>query len=190
MHHLGHTALAVAPPAFRFGALIADGVRPAREAILPPAIKAGVAFHREVDWKTDHHPAFIEARALLRKSLGRYAGVFVDLWLDSVLGENWSRWQKQPLSEFFQALRQAVQSYKAYGPPSWQAFFQALVNSDLLEKFSRYAGMLAHVARFIERRRLPLDPTIVQKALERHHPALEPLLIAFWDEAISWQKAL
>ncbi len=190
MHHLGHTALALAPPPFRFGALIADGVRAAREALLPPLIRAGVAFHREIDWKTDHHPAFLEARAMLREPLGRYAGIFVDLWLDSVLGENWTRWQKQPLEEFIQELRQTVHTYEAYGPPSWQAFFHALVSSDLLHAFASYAGMLQHIERFAERRRIPLEASVIQRTLEQHHPALEPLLTAFWNEAIHWQKAL
>jgi len=189
MHHLGHAFLAVAPEAFRFGALIADGVRGEREKRLPPPIWAGIAFHREVDYRTDRHPAFQKARALLRPALGRYAGIFVDLWLDATLGENWSTFSQEPLSSFLENIRSAIQAYRHYGPPSWQVFFDAVVRTDLLARFATYEGMQAHLVTFLQRRRIPIEPVEAISTLARLHKELEPLLLDFWAEAHTWRQA-
>ncbi len=189
VHHLGHAFLAVAPEAFRFGAVIADGVRSEREKLLPPLIRAGVAFHREVDYRTDRHPAFQKARALLRPAFGRYAGIFVDLWLDATLGENWSAFSQEPLSTFLEELRAAIQAYRDYGPPSWQGFFDAVVRTDLLARFASYEGMKAHLVTFLRRRPIPIEPVEAISTLSRFHKELEPLLLDFWAEANTWRQA-
>ena len=188
VHHLGHAFLAVAPPAFRFGAIIADGVRGEREKDLPPPIQAGIAFHREIDYKTDRHPAFRQARERLRPALGRYAGVFVDLWLDATLGENWSAFSPEPLATFLQELRSAISAYRGYGPPSWQNFFEAATETDLLYRFASYEGMCRHIETFIQRRRIPISPREATSTLLALQDELELLFIHFWRDAMAWRK--
>jgi acyl carrier protein phosphodiesterase len=189
VHHLGHTFLAKGEAAFQFGALIADGVKGAREKLLPAPIAAGVAFHRQIDWQTDRHPAFRQARALLRPALGRYAGVFVDLWLDATLGENWSALSTSPFPTFIEALQEAIRAYRHYGPPTWEAFFQAATETDLFYRFASYEGMSKHIYDFISRRHLPLSPALVVHTLHACQPQLESLLMAFWQEARHWQPS-
>ncbi len=188
VHHLGHAFLAVAPEAFRFGAVIADGVRGERERLLPPLIRAGIVFHREVDYRTDRHPAFREARTLLRPAFGRYAGIFVDLWLDATLGENWNAFSPDPLSTFLEELRAAIQAYRDYGPPSWQGFFDAVTQTNLLVRFASYEGMQTHLVTFLERRRIPIHPVDAISTLSQFQAALEPLLMDFWAEARTWRQ--
>ena len=188
VHHLGHAFLAVAPAEFRFGAIIADGVRGGRERYLPLPMRAGVAFHREVDYRTDRHPAFRRARERLRPTMGRYAGIFVDLWLDATLGENWATLSSESLSTFLQELRSTIHTYQSYGPPSWQGFFKAATETDLLYRFASYEGMCRHIETFIERRRLPISPREATATLCALQGELEPILLHFWKDAITWRK--
>ncbi|GIV24925.1 MAG: hypothetical protein KatS3mg026_0617 [Bacteroidia bacterium] len=190
MHHLGHVFLAVGPPPFQFGAFIADGVRGAAFHALPPAVQAGVAFHRWVDWQTDRHAAFRAARALLRPYAGRYAGLIVDLWLDVTLGRHWGTFlPEEPLPTFAERfVRETIRPWRAYAPSSWGPLLQALEEENLLERFGSPEGMKAHLLRFIARRGLPLQPHQVLEGLQRHAEELEELLTAFWNEAHQWRR--
>ncbi len=188
VHHLGHAFLAVAPAEFRFGAIIADGIRGDRERHLPLPMRAGIAFHREIDYRTDRHPAFRRAREQLRPAMGRYAGIFVDLWLDATLGENWSTLSSESLSAFLQELRSTISTYQGYGPPSWQGFFKAATETDLLYHFASYEGMGHHIETFIQRRRLPISPREATATLRSLQRELEPILLEFWKDAVTWRK--
>lgn len=190
MHHLGHVFLAAGPPPFQFGAFIADGVRGKAFYALPPAVRAGVEFHRWVDWQTDRHPAFRAARTLLRPYAGRYAGLIVDLWLDVSLGQRWPLFlPKEPLSAFASRfLHETVRPWQPYAPSSWGAFLKALEEENLLERFGSPEGMKAHLACFVARRGLPLQPHQVLDGLERHDAELEELLRTFWNEAHRWRR--
>lgn len=189
MHHLGHILLAEGPPPFQFGAFIADGVRRQAFEKLPSEIQLGVRFHRWVDWQTDRHPAFLAARRVLRPVAGRYAGLIADLWLDAVLG---ALWPELNLAESLEAfaerfLKETLRPHLAWIPPSWCEFAAALQRQNLLQQFGDFLGMAAHIERFIERRRLPIDSTVVRSHLEVQQEPLLALLSAFWREAIRWQ---
>ncbi|GIV22357.1 MAG: ACP phosphodiesterase [Bacteroidia bacterium] len=188
MHHLGHIYLAEGPPAFQFGAFIADGIRNPQLAQLPPLMQLGVRFHRWVDWQTDRHPSFLVARRLLRPVAGRYAGLIVDLWLDAALGQAWERHAPEPLETFaarFQ--KETLEPHWRWLPLSWHTFAEALKKEHLLLSFGSYAGMLEHIARFIRRRQLPLDFVQIQQTLLVQQQALEELLQGFWQEAQEWR---
>ncbi|RMF52636.1 MAG: DUF479 domain-containing protein [Bacteroidetes bacterium] len=190
MHHLGHIFLAAGPPPFQFGAFIADGVKGRRYAELPPAIQAGVHFHRWVDWQTDRHPAFLAARRLLRPWAGRYAGLIVDLWLDVALGEEWERFSpEEPLPAFAERfVRETLAPWRAYAPPSWSGLLEALEKEQLLLEFAHWEGMAKHLRRFVERRKLPMDPAGILAGLTEQATALRPLWAAFWQEAVGWRR--
>ncbi|MCS7161844.1 MAG: ACP phosphodiesterase [Bacteroidia bacterium] len=190
MHHLGHLFLAEGPPAFQFGAFIADGVRGSFLDSLPSLVKEGVRFHRWVDWQTDRHPAFQAARRLLRPLAGRYAGLLVDFWLDVVLGENWAHFSpNQPFEAFEQHFIQKVLlPHRLWAPPSWQDFLQRLVEQHLLRQFAQYESMLQHIEHFIRRRRLPLSPEQVRTELRRYQAPLAEILQTFWTDALAWRR--
>ncbi|MCS6895068.1 MAG: ACP phosphodiesterase [Bacteroidia bacterium] len=188
MHHLGHIFLAESPPGFRFGAFIADGVRARRFDELPPEVQMGVRFHRWVDWQTDKHPAFLDARRILRSVAGRYAGLIVDLWLDVALGENWTEFCDEPIDEFEERFRrETLKPYYSWAPPSWKAFMESINTERLLLRFGHSAGMLSHMERFILRRGLPLDSALVRRAIQQHEEQLSILLVKFWREAVAWR---
>ncbi|MEN3041636.1 MAG: ACP phosphodiesterase [Bacteroidia bacterium] len=190
MHHLGHIFLAESPPGFQFGAFIADGIRANRFNELPPEVQLGVKFHRWVDWQTDKHPAFLAARRLLRPATGRYAGLIVDLWMDVVLGENWSAFSFEPIEAFEERFRcEVVPAYRAWAPLSWEEFVERLMHERLLLQFGHREGMLAHLERFIARRKLPIDSTQVIRSIEQQEFKLAQLLLDFWREAATWRTS-
>ena len=120
--------------------------------------------------------------------MGRYAGIFIDLWLDATLGENWSTLSSEPLSTFLQELRSTIYTYQSYGPPSWQGFLKAATETDLLYRFASYEGMCLHIETFIQRRRLPISPREAVATLRSLQGELEPILLQFWKDAIGWRK--
>lgn len=189
MHHLGHIFLAKAPPAFQFGAFIADGVRAARYKELPSLIQKGVQYHRWIDWQTDRHPAFLQARRLLVPAAGRYAGLVVDLWLDAVLGENWALFCHEPLPLYEKRFREEVlRPYKRYAPETWALFLRRMERENLLQTFGSYAGMRTYMRSYVQRRNLPLAVEAVEEALQTHGELLHQTLLAFWREAVGWQR--
>lgn len=189
MHHLGHIFLAEAPPAFQFGAFIADGVSRQTFEKLPSEIQLGVRFHRWVDWQTDRQPTFLAARRLLRPAAGRYAGLIIDLWLDAVLGALWSELNPTDSLEAFteRFLKETLLPHLAWLPPSWGDFAAALLRQNLLRQFGDFAGMAAHIERFVQRRRLPIDPHLIRAHLEAQQAPLFALLSEFWREAVRWR---
>ncbi|MCX8112108.1 MAG: ACP phosphodiesterase [Bacteroidia bacterium] len=189
MHHLGHLFLAEETGEFQFGAFIADGVRAQRLALLPPGVRLGVEFHRWVDWQTDRHPAFLEARRLLRSAAGRYAGLMVDLWLDVVLGEQWPSLAIEPIETFEQRFREeSLLPYQIWVPPSWRAFVERLCQERLLLHFASADFMLKHMEQFIQRRQLPLRPSSIQETIQNERAYLSEVLGSFWREALSWRR--
>lgn len=190
MHHLGHIFLAKGPPPFQFGAFIADGVRRQTFEKLPSEIQLGVRFHRWVDWQTDRNPAFLAARRLLRPVAGRYAGLIVDLWLDAVLGSLWMELSpEEPLTSFAERfVRETLEPYWAWLPPSWNDFAEALRTQSLLVRFGEFSSMTLHIEHFVQRRRLPIDPQSLRFHLEAQQVPLLRLLQGFWREAVAWQR--
>ncbi|MCX7606375.1 MAG: ACP phosphodiesterase [Bacteroidia bacterium] len=179
------------PPPFRFGAFIADGVKGKREEALPPLIQKGIQYHRWVDWQTDRHPAFLSARRHLRPVAGKYAGLFVDLWLDAILGEAWESFHPaESLADFEERfLRETLYPHRKWAPATWVEFLQALEKEHLLLRFARFSGMALHIERFIHRRRLPIDASIVINFLESTNEILISLLLPFWQEACTWKQS-
>lgn len=189
MHHLGHLFLAERTGGFQFGAFIADGVRAQRLKELPPEVRLGVQFHRWVDWQTDRHPAFLEARRLLRPAAGRYAGLIADLWLDVALGRMWNTLSEKPLEAFEGSfLRESLQPYRIWAPGSWHAFLESMEKDHLLLQFASAEGMLRHLERFILRRNLPLESRTVRRLIEQQYDALMEQLKRFWREAHGWRR--
>ncbi|MCS6790295.1 MAG: ACP phosphodiesterase [Bacteroidia bacterium] len=189
MHHLGHIFLAKSPPAFRFGAFIADGVRGMQYKELPLLIQKGVQYHRWIDWRTDQHPAFLRARRLLAPAAGKYAGLIVDLWLDAVLGENWSLFAHEPLPLYEARFRKEVLlPHKDHAPESWKPFLQRMQEENLLQTFGSYGGMSTYMRSYIQRRSLPLSVESIEGALQAHAEAIQQTLLDFWREAVYWQR--
>ncbi|MCS7297783.1 MAG: ACP phosphodiesterase [Bacteroidia bacterium] len=188
MHHLGHLYVAEGSRAFRFGAFIADGVRSPFFKSLPSEIQRGVRFHRWVDWQTDSHPAFKEARRLLRPAAGRYAGLIVDLWLDVALGETWSCWSSDSLTAFEEEFRtKTLPAYRQWAPPTWQSFIESIEKERLLLRFASADGMKLHLQHFIQRKHLPLDYAYIIHVLQQEAVPLNHLLRQFWEEAHTWR---
>ncbi|MCS7152952.1 MAG: ACP phosphodiesterase [Bacteroidia bacterium] len=189
MHHLGHIFLAEETGGFQFGAFIADGIRGAKFQMLPLEVQRGIQFHRWVDWQTDRHPAFLQARQLMRPVASRYAGLIVDLWLDVVLGQLWEKFSSEPLEAFEERFRaETLRPYRGWSPVSWDAFIQDLERKRLLLLFATPEGMLEHIRRFIYRRNLPLDSQAVCRAIEGESEKLGEILSRFWQDAFDWRR--
>lgn len=106
MNHLAHALLAGDDEALRLGGMLGDFVRGRPDpAVWSARVIAGMRLHRAIDVYTDAHPEVRAAKAQLPPPYRRYAGILLDMWFDHCLARDFSRWSKQPLSAYSEALR-------------------------------------------------------------------------------------
>lgn len=67
---------------------------------LPSIVRDGVLLHREIDDYFDHHPAIRDLRRSLSKHLPKIAGIAIDLFIDHLLAQHWSKYCDQQLDKF------------------------------------------------------------------------------------------
>jgi acyl carrier protein phosphodiesterase len=100
VNFLAHLYLAEPTPESAVGNLMPDFSRIRDLDSLDTAVRAGVLRHRAVDAFVDTHPAFLQARAMLRRSCNHFAPILVDLFNDHLLARSWGDWHEQPLAAF------------------------------------------------------------------------------------------
>ena len=92
MNYLAHLLLAQPTDDSRLGAIIGDFMSGRAVAEFTPGIQEGILLHRRIDEITDAHPVFRRSRGRVRESVGRFAGVVVDVVYDHFLARDWDRW--------------------------------------------------------------------------------------------------
>ena len=90
MNYLAHSFLSFANEPILFGQFIADDVKGRKWEQFPKEIQAGILLHRFIDDYTDKHPLVLELKTQLHPTLGKFAGVVLDVLFDHVLSLRWN----------------------------------------------------------------------------------------------------
>jgi acyl carrier protein phosphodiesterase len=90
MNYLAHSFLSFTLEPVLFGQFIADDVKGRKWEQFPRDVQAGILLHRFIDDYTDQYPMILELKTQLHPTLGKFAGVVLDVLFDHVLSLRWN----------------------------------------------------------------------------------------------------
>ena len=160
-------------------------------AALPPAIRAGIQLHRQVDGFTDRHP-------LVQRSIGRiaadyhwFSGIIIDIYYDHILARDWERYSTEPLASFAARSYQLLESLLLEVSGEAYEFLRRFIDHDYLMLYSTLEGIEVTLSRVSKRiaqripnRAIPLETALPH--LQRHHAAIAEDFHHFYPELITF----
>lgn len=100
MNYLGHLYFSDDQHSLMLANLYGDFFKGRQFDKLPSVVRQGVRLHREIDDYFDHHPAIRKLRKILAKDLPKIAGIAIDLYIDHLLAQYWTKYCHRALPEF------------------------------------------------------------------------------------------
>jgi len=100
MNFLAHAHLSGENPDLLLGNLVADAVKGKQMIMFPEQVANGILLHRQIDAFTDAHEIVKKSTGMIRKEVGKYSGVVVDIYYDHFLARKWSKFSDIPLYQF------------------------------------------------------------------------------------------
>ena len=106
MNFLAHCALAdlagqsADADAWIAGGVLADFIRGPVPTDWPVELQHGVRLHRRIDAASNRHPAIQESCARFPAQLRRFAPIFVDVFADRVLSNQWPSYHDDDIARF------------------------------------------------------------------------------------------
>ena len=116
MNYLGHLFISKTDPLFQCGVFMADFIKGNKYVNYPKKIQNGILFHRATDTFTDQSPILKNLKNRLYPSVGKYAGVVLDVYIDHVLAKNWDIFKNQPLTAFVKDTHLTLANNQHYLP--------------------------------------------------------------------------
>ena len=186
MNWLAHVFLSEPSTDFRLGNLLADLVRGADRAGMPPDFLRGAACHKAIDAFTDAHPVVIGSRHRLDARYRRFSGVIIDIFYDYFLARSWATYAARPLDEYASAFYLDVRRRQLALPADASATLARIVKHDLLGQYQRLNGVensLRRISTYIAQRwgrRYELESSIEE--LRAHESELAADFAAFFPQ--------
>jgi acyl carrier protein phosphodiesterase len=89
MNYLGHLYLSDRTDRGITGSILGDFYKSEDAHMYDETLMAWIGFHWETDRFTDSHPAFAASKKRAADALGRYAGIYIDIYYDHFLARDW-----------------------------------------------------------------------------------------------------
>lgn len=183
MNYLVHLLLAEDTPASLLGNLMGDFVKGRLDDTFPPAIREGIALHRQVDVFAHHHPVYRRSRLRLAPVYGHGRGIMVDVFYDHFLARNWNRHHPLPLEEFAGRIYRLLEEHFPLLPPGLQRVAPRMIRHDWLVSYRDVETIGLVLERIAGRLRRPLPLGRGVGDLRRHYGDLEGDCEEFLAEA-------
>lgn len=108
---------------------------------LPEDYLKGLHLHRVIDSFTDTHQVVREAREMLHRSIGRSAGVAIDIIFDHFLAIDFELYYHEKLSTFAQRMYRLIVENEKLIPVEMRPFSDALTRNQWLTEYALISGM-------------------------------------------------
>jgi len=141
MNFLAHLYLSGSSEKLLVGNFIGDYVKGNKYENYPDRIKQGILLHRQIDYFTDTHANFREAKKLLVPDFGLYSGIIIDLFYDYFLAKNWNDFSPVSLREFAKWSHAVLLSNFLHLPTRVQTFLPFLIQNRRLESYRNQEGI-------------------------------------------------
>ena len=182
MNHLAHIYLAGDDEELVIGNYIADYLRGNNFNTLPPKIIEGIYMHRKIDTFTDEHPKFREATKLIRPTIGKYAGVAVDIYFDYFLAQNWKSFHNSSLPDFADSVYSLIERQWLHIPDKGRRFYTYMVAHNLLYKYGEMETINRVFNGINSRTKFESNPDKAGILLASNTQELEDLFLDFFQD--------
>lgn len=123
----------------------------------------GLKLHRFIDSYTDTHPEVQEAKEVAAHSLGRLAGIVMDIYFDYFLASHFGDYSKESLHVYVHAKYSVIEKNEYLIPPDMVPMVRSMVRQDWLTGYATFEGIdltfqrLSRRAKFLEPIRTAVD---------------------------------
>ncbi len=186
MNYLAHLYLSGEQEATMVGNFIGDYVKGKTYQDFPKNIQHGILLHRQIDYFTDSHPKFREAKKLLSDSYGLYAGIVIDLFYDHFLAKNWSTYSPLTLREFTKYSHAVLLSHFKILPGKVKGFLPFLIQHKRLESYAKPTGIQHSLEIMSRYTSLPKKSHEAMQIMQSNLSFFEKNFADFMNEAIDF----
>ncbi|MGL5913653.1 MAG: ACP phosphodiesterase [Bacteroidales bacterium] len=191
MNFLAHILLAGKQTELQIGGFIADYVKGSQFTDFSPAIAEGIILHRKIDAFTDSHPIVHQMRKYLRPHFGRYAGVFLDVFFDYCLANNWRKFHSDTLLKFTYKFYYKLWKNHHQLPSQIQGIFWHFTLSNRLYQYKYIKGVeraLWIMGNYTSLPQMSKESAVFlrenQNVLEQNFLTFFPLVISFANDNV------
>jgi acyl carrier protein phosphodiesterase len=137
-------------PELLVGNFMGDFVKGPIGNVYAPRITLGLKLHRKIDSFAQKNIHFQASRLRLAPHFGLYRGVFVDLFYDHFLANEWKSWAELSLPAYISSTRAIVESYLGIMPERLQEFVP-IIFTELLPSYASISGIESALVRMSRR---------------------------------------
>ena len=141
MNFLAHIYLSGDHPDILLGNFMADQIKGRDLSNYSESVRIGIQLHRGIDHFTDTSEINKLCRDLIRPTMGKYAGVVLDVFYDHFLAKNWNSHHSIELNEFVSSTYDFIESRKHEMPPRTQDLFQYMQKQNWLSNYAHIEGI-------------------------------------------------
>lgn len=152
MNWLAHFALSPTVFELQLGNLVGDTITVDEWPSIPPLVALGIQLHHEIDSLTDRHPAFKEAKSLIRVERAVFKPVVLDILFDYHLHQHWALFCSDNMERVWGSFLKEYDKYSCL-PSTVDSFIGLLREYDVLDSYRTYDG-ITHALYRVERRLL------------------------------------
>lgn len=141
MNFLAHIYLSGDDPDILLGNFMADQVKGRDLSRFEETVRHGIVLHRMIDHFTDTNAVSGKARAILRGSMGKYAGIVLDVFYDHFLATKWKDHHQTEYSEYVGNIYHLLSGRTEEMPEHTQVLFKYMKKNDWLGGYANIEGI-------------------------------------------------
>lgn len=187
MNYLAHIFLSGDNRSLQIGNFIGDFVKGNQYENYPPAIREGIILHREIDYFTDTHPAFIEVVHMLRPTFKRYSGIIADMYFDYLLASDFEAFHpKKSLKRFSYEFNLTALWYYRQLPERVKGFIFHFIMHNRLYQYASYEGLYNSLTIMSKYKTNAIKPTLSIDFLKENEGFLRAKFMEFMPDIINF----
>lgn len=186
MNFLAHLFLSGENEKLMVGNFIGDYVKGRNYENYKDGVKQGILLHRQIDFYTDNHLKFREAKKLMVPEFGLYSGIIIDLIYDHLLAKNWDNYSTRNLREYTKWVHAVLLKNFFYLPKRVQGFLPILIQNRRLESYATVEGIQKSLEIMSRYTSLPKKSEKAIEIMEANLPFFESNFADFMNDVISF----
>jgi len=101
----------------------------------------GVKLHRHIDMFTDEHPTVREAKRMAAKSLGKTAGIAIDIYFDYFLAKYFNQFCSETLGGYSLRVYNIIRENDLLIPAHMKSMVRTMIKQDWLNTYETLEGI-------------------------------------------------
>ena len=186
MNYLAHVFLSGKDEEVIIGNFIGDYVKGRAFRKYSESIKKGILLHRNIDAYTDRNKIVRKSKSLLKKKYGKYSGVIIDIFYDHFLTVNWSRFSRQPLTDFTDNLHKILIRYSPVLPEKVKLLVPSFIDNNWIKTYRSIKGLEIVLNRMSDKTTLPDETAFAIGVLKEYYNRIEGDFLAYFPSLMNY----